>query len=122
MLSSIAHRLAAPASAARLYSTQLSATAAAAATALPYRVRRNTRGSIPVYSDIRNGGTRYLVLIRNVEGNVDALAQDLKASLWPQGSPEAERMRVEVTPTRHVVLTGGRWKNSVISWLARRGF
>ena len=38
---------------------------------LPYLVRRNTKGSIPVYTDIRNGGTKYLVLIRNVEGNVN---------------------------------------------------
>lgn len=37
----------------------------------PYYVPRNTRGSLPVYSDIRNNGTRVLVLIRNVEGNVE---------------------------------------------------
>lgn len=38
---------------------------------LSYHVRRNSRGSIPVYTDIRNGGSRYLVLIRNVQGNID---------------------------------------------------
>lgn len=38
---------------------------------LPYCVQRNSRGSIPVYTDIRNAGTRYLVLIRNVQGNVN---------------------------------------------------
>jgi large subunit ribosomal protein L49 len=37
---------------------------------LPYYVPRNSRGSLPVYTDIRNGGTRRLVLIRNVQGNV----------------------------------------------------
>ena len=36
-----------------------------------YFVRRNSNGNLPVYTDIRNGGTRYLVLIRNVEGSVD---------------------------------------------------
>ncbi|KAI0361959.1 hypothetical protein OH77DRAFT_1369952, partial [Trametes cingulata] len=96
--------------------------AAAEAEALPYRVRRNTRGSVPVYSDIRNGGTRYLVLVRNVEGNAQALAQDLKKTLFPPGSPEAQRMRVETTPSRHVVLSGGRWKNAVVEWLVKRGF
>lgn len=66
----------------RLYSPQVAlapadlttAPAHAATTAsppLPYFVRRNTKGSIPVYTDIRNGGTRYQVLIRNVEGNAD---------------------------------------------------
>ena len=34
-----------------------------------YDVPRNSNGSLPVYTDIRNGGTRYLTLIRNVEGN-----------------------------------------------------
>ena len=37
----------------------------------PYFVPRNSRGSLPVYSDIRNGGTRYLVLVRNVHGNIN---------------------------------------------------
>jgi hypothetical protein len=36
-----------------------------------YYVPRNSRGALPVYSDIRNNGTRILVLIRNVEGNVE---------------------------------------------------
>lgn len=36
----------------------------------PYVVPRNSRGSLPVYSDIRNGGTRYLVLVKNVHGNI----------------------------------------------------
>lgn len=35
----------------------------------PYYVPRNSRGNLPVYSDIRNAGGRYLVLIRNVEGD-----------------------------------------------------
>lgn len=41
----------------------------------PYFVPRNTNGSLPVYTDIRNGGTRYMVLIRNIDGdaNVSAL-------------------------------------------------
>ena len=43
----------------------------ASASQLPYLVHRNSRGSIPVYTDVRNAGTRYLVLIRNVEGNVN---------------------------------------------------
>lgn len=81
-----------PAQAARSYSQLAAATATAGATRNwigasnsttapapiqvtnvqhPYFIPRNANERLPVYSDIRNGGTRYLVLIRNVEGNVD---------------------------------------------------
>ncbi|KAI0709065.1 mitochondrial large subunit ribosomal protein-domain-containing protein [Earliella scabrosa] len=89
---------------------------------LPYHVPRNTRGSIPVYTDIRNGGTKYLVLIRNVQGNIDALADDLARTLFPAGSSEAERISVETVRKQHVVVTGGRWKPDVLRWLAEKGF
>ncbi|KAI0721643.1 mitochondrial large subunit ribosomal protein-domain-containing protein [Cerioporus squamosus] len=106
---------------ARLYS-QVAQHATSPTSTLPYLVRRNTRGSIPVYTDIRNGGTRYLVLIRNVEGNADALADDLARTLFPAGSSEAERIRVQTVHQKHVVVSGGRWKYDVIRWLAQRGF
>jgi len=51
-------------------STSSTAAAALNHSARPYFVPRNTRGNIPVYSDVRNAGGRYLVLIRNIEGNV----------------------------------------------------
>lgn len=74
----------APARQARWYSRTLPARAAIQATTTPllheapasslahppYFVPRNTRGSLPVYTDIRNSN-KYLTLIRNVEGNVD---------------------------------------------------
>ncbi|KAI0646928.1 mitochondrial large subunit ribosomal protein-domain-containing protein [Trametes meyenii] len=130
MLTSLAPRLRLSVRQARLYSSQLApATAAdpvppppAAQANLLYRVSRNSRGSIPVYTDIRNGGTRHLTLIRNVEGSVDALAQDLQRSLFPAESSEAQRMKVHTTHQRHVVLSGGRWKGEVVRWLARQGF
>jgi len=88
----------------------------------PYFIQRNSRGSIPVYTDVRNAGSRYLVLIRNVEGNVNALANDIKSSLFPAGSPEADRMRLEIVRQRHLVLRGGKWKNDVVDWLKEKGF
>lgn len=36
----------------------------------PYFVPRNSLGSLPVYTDIRNGGTRYTVLIKNIQGDL----------------------------------------------------
>ncbi|KAF9789845.1 hypothetical protein BJ322DRAFT_979385, partial [Thelephora terrestris] len=89
---------------------------------LPYSIQRNSRGSIPVYTDVRNAGTRYLVLIRNVEGNVNALANDIKASLFPHGSPEAERLKLDIVRQRHIVLRGGKWKHRVMGWLKDKGF
>lgn len=41
--------------------------------ATPYFVRRNSRGSLPVYTDVRNGGTKYLVTIRNVQGQLNVI-------------------------------------------------
>ncbi|KAH9934824.1 mitochondrial large subunit ribosomal protein-domain-containing protein [Fomitopsis serialis] len=102
---------------------QLRAYTTAVAHAPPvYRVPRNTRGAMPVYTDIRNAGTRHLTLIRNIEGNASALAQDLASSLHPSGSPEAQRMRVQVLHSKHVVLSGGMWKTQVVRWLVDRGF
>ncbi|KAI9569065.1 ribosomal protein L49/IMG2 [Boletus coccyginus] len=88
----------------------------------PYFVRRNSRGSLPVYSDIRNGATRYLIHIRNVQGRVNDLAQDLQQSLFDANSPHAQRLTVKVKHQRHVVLSGGRFKRDVMAWLAAKGF
>ncbi|KAI0928841.1 hypothetical protein AcW1_005961 [Taiwanofungus camphoratus] len=88
----------------------------------PYYVPRNTRGSMPVYTDIRNGGTRHLTLIRNIEGNIDALAKDIAQSLFQPGSPEAARMKVQIIRSKHLVLSGGLWKHDVVRWLVSKGF
>lgn len=37
----------------------------------PYFVSRTANNSLPVYTDIRNGRTRHLTIIRRIEGNVD---------------------------------------------------
>lgn len=39
-----------------------------------YFVPRNTKGNLPVYTDVRNAGSRHLVLIRNIEGNASVCA------------------------------------------------
>lgn len=85
-----------------------------------YFVRRNTRGSIPVYTDIRM--QKHLVLIRNVEGNTEDLARDIKATLFPPGTPEAERLKVDTVRGRHIVLSGGFFKTQVVQWLQSKGF
>ena len=107
----------------------------------PYFVPRNSRGNLPVYTDVRNGGSRYLVLVRNVEGNasvspfslrdhscvkpsrgIQALAKHLAESLFEGNTPEASRMKIEVVRSKHLVVAGGHWKNRVVEWLRERGF
>ncbi|KAG1882962.1 ribosomal protein L49/IMG2 [Suillus subluteus] len=87
-----------------------------------YSIPRNSRGSLPVYTDIRNGGTKYTVSVRNVQGQLNSLANDLKQSLFSHNSPEANRLKVQVIAQRHLVISGGRWKNDVINWLTSKGF
>ncbi|EKM55523.1 uncharacterized protein PHACADRAFT_47657, partial [Phanerochaete carnosa HHB-10118-sp] len=85
-----------------------------------YFVRRNTRGSIPVYTEIR--AQKHLVLIRNVEGNTEDLARDIRETLFQPGTPETERLKVNTVRGRHVVLSGGFWKTHVVEWLQSKGF
>ena len=62
----------------------------------PYYIPRNTRGSLPVYSDIRNNGTRILVQIRNVEGNVVVMSLVIsftKPTEWFPSFSSATRTR-----------------------------
>ncbi|KAG2133865.1 ribosomal protein L49/IMG2 [Suillus cothurnatus] len=88
-------------------------------TRLSYNIPRNSRGSLPVYTDIRNGGSKYTISIRNVQGKVNSLANDLKQSLF---SHQTSRLKVQVIGQRHLVISGGRWKNDVINWLTSKGF
>ncbi|KAL5511718.1 hypothetical protein ACEPAH_4936 [Sanghuangporus vaninii] len=89
---------------------------------LAYFIPRNTRGSLPVYTDIRNGGTRYLVLVRNIRGNIHSLRDDLASSLFPANSEQAARLKAEIARPDTLVVTGGRWKHDVMDWLRRQGF
>ncbi|TFK42740.1 mitochondrial large subunit ribosomal protein-domain-containing protein [Crucibulum laeve] len=87
-----------------------------------YFVPRNTRGNLPVYTDIRNGGTRYLVTIRNVDGSVATLARDMAKSLFPKDSEDASRLNIEVVRATGLIISGGRWRNQVVEWLRQKGF
>ncbi|KAF8503780.1 hypothetical protein F5888DRAFT_1606227 [Russula emetica] len=91
---------------------------------LPYLVPRNSRGYLPVYSKVRYGGTRHLISIRNVEGNIKALADELLRDL-------SDPKLIGSTPTNariirsnhgHLVLSGLRQKHIVLDWLVRHGF
>ncbi len=107
--------------------------------ALPYFVPRNSNGNLPFYSDIRNNGTRTLILIRNVDGMAHVscpynhtsdtdfsshqrLAQDIRTTLFNAASSKAARAKVEIKSTKDVVISGNSSKLEVIEWLKARGF
>ncbi|TDL27279.1 hypothetical protein BD410DRAFT_681434, partial [Rickenella mellea] len=90
---------------------------------LPYFVPRNSRGSLPVHSLIRNGGSRYQIQIKHIQGNILKFRDDLAHSLFRPHSGEAARLKTEVQASRsRILLSGGRWKTQVVDWLKQNGF
>ncbi|KAI8812818.1 mitochondrial large subunit ribosomal protein-domain-containing protein [Cladochytrium replicatum] len=66
---------------------------------LPYNVKRTMNGWLPVYDDIRGGGSRVQTIIRRIEGDVQRLVKDLSAYI------PHERIHIKTT-NGHVVLDG----------------
>ena len=55
----------------------LSQTSAVLFTPKPaYFVPRNSRGNLPVYTDVRNNGARHFVLVRNIDGSAEVYDPD----------------------------------------------
>ena len=121
----------------RFFSSPSGATASSSQ--YPYLVPRNSRGSLPVYSDVRNGGSRCLISIRNVEGNIKVcdpiphdrspshhtpkvLADELLRDLSDPSLIGSTRINARITRSNHLVLSGIRRKQVVLDWLARHGF
>lgn len=53
-----------------------------------------------------------------------ALAKDLKDTLFKKDSPECERMEIEIRRGKTLVITGvpSTWRNFIIEWLKAKGF
>ncbi|KAI8096850.1 ribosomal protein L49/IMG2 [Halteromyces radiatus] len=83
----------------------------------PYIVSRTSNHSLPVYSDIKNGGTQQLTIIRRIEGDVEALKADL-TSLFP----DAPKSHVKINPTNNHIIIKGLYVNELKQWLANKGF
>ncbi|KAF9052701.1 mitochondrial large subunit ribosomal protein-domain-containing protein [Panaeolus papilionaceus] len=98
------------------------ATQGSALASYPYHIPRNTKGNLPVYSDVRNNGGRYLVLVRNVEGSVEALVKNLRQNLFDPSSEEAAKLKVEIKQSKHLIITGGRWQRHIVEFLKKQGF
>ncbi|KAJ5861650.1 Ribosomal protein L49/IMG2 [Penicillium soppii] len=69
-------------------------------TNLPYFVRRTASNTLPVYTDVKAGGTKKLTKIQKTEGDLDALRNDLALAL---GVADGNKPNPEVTLNR---LTG----------------
>lgn len=79
-----------------------------------YTIARTVNKGLPVYSDIKNGGTRYLTIIRRIEGDPTALMKDILADF-----PLAE---VSVKSNTQQVVIKGQYVNEIKEWLIVKGF
>jgi len=74
---------------------------------------------LPVYIDIRNGGTRVLTEISRIEGDSEALCSDIRKELfyWSR-----EKNLISVNHTNNHIIIKGRYGLMVKKWLAKKGF
>ncbi|KAH8829539.1 hypothetical protein DL96DRAFT_1598540 [Flagelloscypha sp. PMI_526] len=94
---------------------------------LHYFVPRNANGNLPVYSDIRNGGTRNLVLVRNVQGQLQKLTSELRVVLCEgdhQPGPTRPKFQADIVngTTLRITGGGGLWARQVMEYLTKKGF
>ncbi|KAJ2786211.1 mitochondrial large ribosomal subunit [Coemansia javaensis] len=80
----------------------------------PYYVRRTRFQSLPVYTDVRNGGTRRQTVVRRIEGDLGALRADLAAALSDES--------IAVKSASQQLLIKGDCARQVREWLTARGF
>ncbi|RKP27800.1 ribosomal protein L49/IMG2, partial [Syncephalis pseudoplumigaleata] len=79
-----------------------------------YYVRRTKSKLLPVYTDIRNGNTRHLTIIRRIDGSAKALARDISQAF--------SDMEVSVKPLNNHVIIKGRRTKDICQFLEGKGF
>jgi large subunit ribosomal protein L49 len=83
---------------------------------LPYHVSRTHTNNLPVYTDIKSGGTRLETRIQKVHGNSHALLKDVSNAL-----SLADVKAYVKLPGGHVIFAG-RHKERIVDFLLKRGF
>ncbi|KWU42246.1 hypothetical protein RHOSPDRAFT_12483, partial [Rhodotorula sp. JG-1b] len=68
----------------------------------------------PVYTDIRNGGSRVYTIVRKTRGDLTALRRDLASYLTDVPS--------HVKPAAGQIVLRGDWVRETKEWLAAKGF
>ncbi|GAA5900411.1 hypothetical protein JCM6882_001240 [Rhodosporidiobolus microsporus] len=81
----------------------------------PYYVPRTRFGDLPVYTDIKHGGSKVLTIVRKAEGDINALHRDLAAFLHPNAA-------TFVKPANRQIVIQGEWVRETKEWLAAKGF
>lgn len=82
-----------------------------------YVVARTSNHSLPVYSEIKNGGTQQLTIIRRIQGDVEALKSDMAALF-----PDSPKNHIKINPTNNHIIIKGLYVNELKQWLANKGF
>ncbi|ORX54912.1 hypothetical protein DM01DRAFT_1406984 [Hesseltinella vesiculosa] len=82
-----------------------------------YTISRTSSQGLPVYSDIKNGGTQHLTIIRRIEGDVEALRSEVAALF-----PDAPKNFVRINPTNNQIVIKGNCVNDIKHWLVTKGF
>lgn len=80
-------------------------------------VARTSNQSLPVYSEIKNGGTQQLTIIRRIQGDAEALKTEMAALF-----PDAPKNHIKVNPTNNHIIIKGLYVNELKQWLANKGF
>ena len=84
--------------------------------------------SLPVYTDIRNGGSRWLTQIRKVEGDATAFCRDLFDEFgwgdpYDKSNPYANNLvRVSKNAGPKTVFLRSNVSREIKAWLESRGF
>ncbi|KAK4056131.1 hypothetical protein OIO90_002862 [Microbotryomycetes sp. JL221] len=107
----------------------------------PYFVARTRNGNLPVYSDLKGSGpgSRVSTIVRNVDGDLDALRVDLTEALFVDPSLPLDRQKQQlqgltsqkgrrsdrpifVKMEARQVVVNGDWTREIKSWLASKHF
>ncbi|RKP07228.1 ribosomal protein L49/IMG2, partial [Thamnocephalis sphaerospora] len=79
-----------------------------------YFVHRTKSKVLPVYTDIRNGGTRHMTIIRRIEGDANVLAKELVVAL--------NEPAIKAKELNNHVIVKGRRTIDVCRFLEAKGF
>jgi large subunit ribosomal protein L49 len=77
----------------------------------PFRVGRSRMGNFPIYTDIRNGGSKVVTILRRYTGDVLALASELEAVTGKEVTAYHGRLEMR-----------GRHAPVIAEWLGKLGF
>ncbi|KAJ1887051.1 mitochondrial 54S ribosomal protein img2 [Coemansia sp. RSA 2337] len=109
-----------PGTFARAYESTLAAADTAASSSgpqlvtYPYFVHRTRFQSLPVYTDVKNGKTRKLTIVRRIEGDLEALRSDMSKALSDS--------TIQIKKASQQLVIKGERSDEVRAWLTRSGF